>query len=199
MQCSDVRKKLHTWMDNELPPQENDGIRNHLERCPACRAEVAAIRRVATSLEALLPLSAPASLSQNILCEYRTNLYRQGMAARLLEKTPLPDLMVRQAGLSYPFEGHQAEIRDSIGALITGLALALFGVYFLLAVPFKSFTQPLIIMFSIPFGMIGAIHGHIIMGYSLSLNSQFGVVVNHASDNLLTTCRQETSDAQKTE
>ena len=53
MQCSNIRKKLHAWMDNELPPQENDGIKTHLERCPACRAEAAAIRRVAASLEAL--------------------------------------------------------------------------------------------------------------------------------------------------
>ena len=54
--------------------------------------------------------------------------------------------------------------------------MALFAIYALLAIPFKSYAQPLIIMFSIPFGMIGAVVGHLIMGYSLSVNSLFGVV-----------------------
>lgn len=74
------------------------------------------------------------------------------------------------------FEGHQADIRESLEALVTGSLLALFGIYALLAVPFRSYAQPLIIMVSIPFGIIGAILGHIIMGYALSLNSLFGVV-----------------------
>ena len=88
----------------------------------------------------------------------------------------LPDLIGRHPGLTYSFEGHQAEIRESLASLFTGLALALFGIYALLAVPFRSYAQPLIIMFSIPFGMIGAVIGHLIMGYSLSVESLFGVV-----------------------
>ena len=95
---------------------------------------------------------------------------------RELKSTILPDLMSRYPGLSYSFEGHQADIRESLASLFSGLLLALFGIYALLAVPFRSYVQPLIIMFSIPFGMIGAIIGHIVMGYSLSVNSIFGVV-----------------------
>ncbi len=95
---------------------------------------------------------------------------------REVEHTVLPDLIARHPGLTYSFEGHQAEIGESVGALARGMLLALFGIYFLLAVPFKSYTQPLIVMFSIPFGMIGAILGHILMDYSLSINSLFGVV-----------------------
>jgi multidrug efflux pump subunit AcrB len=93
-----------------------------------------------------------------------------------LKKNLLPELIRRHPGLSFSFEGHQAEIRKSIGSLITGLSLALFGIFALLAIPFKSYAQPLIIMASIPFGMIGAILGHVIMGYSLSVISLFGVV-----------------------
>ena len=104
----------------------------------------------------------PAAQAENITRDLKANV--------------LPDLIRRYPGLSHSFEGHQAEIRDSIGALFTGLALALFGVYALLAVPFRSYVQPLIIMFSIPFGMIGAILGHLVMGYALSVNSLFGVV-----------------------
>jgi multidrug efflux pump subunit AcrB len=57
-----------------------------------------------------------------------------------------------------------------------GLGFALFGIYALLAIPFKSYVQPLIIMCAIPFGMIGAILGHLLMGYALSVDSLFGVV-----------------------
>jgi multidrug efflux pump subunit AcrB len=93
-----------------------------------------------------------------------------------LKATVLPDLVKRYPGLGYSFEGHQADMRESLGALVTGSLLALFGIYALLAVPFRSYVQPLIIMVSIPFGIIGAILGHLLMGYSLSVNSIFGVV-----------------------
>jgi len=93
-----------------------------------------------------------------------------------LKSTILPDLMKKYPGLGFSFEGHQADMRKSLSSLVTGSLLALFAIYALLAIPFKSYSQPLIIMVSIPFGIIGAILGHIIMGYSLSLNSIFGVV-----------------------
>ena len=60
--------------------------------------------------------------------------------------------------------------------MFKGIGLALFCVFALLAIPFKSYFQPLIIMMCIPFGIIGAVAGHIIMGYSMSLLSLFGIV-----------------------
>jgi multidrug efflux pump subunit AcrB len=57
-----------------------------------------------------------------------------------------------------------------------GFLIALFGIYALLAIPFRSFTQPFVVMFAIPFGMIGAVCGHLIMGHNLSLLSMFGIV-----------------------
>lgn len=93
-----------------------------------------------------------------------------------LAASVLPDLAGTYPGLTYSFEGHQAEMQKSLNSLVTGSLLALFGIYTLLAIPFKSYTQPLIIMVSIPFGIIGAVLGHIIMGYSLSVNSIFGIV-----------------------
>ncbi|MBU0971683.1 MAG: efflux RND transporter permease subunit [Proteobacteria bacterium] len=93
-----------------------------------------------------------------------------------MKRDILPDLLTRYPGLSYSFKGRQADIRDSIAALIKGLGLALFCIFALLAIPFKSYFQPIIIMFCIPFGMIGAIAGHIIMGYSLSVMSLLGLV-----------------------
>ena len=60
--------------------------------------------------------------------------------------------------------------------MIHGFAVALFCIYALLAIPFKSFSQPIIVMAAIPFGIVGAIAGHLIMGLNLSLLSLFGMV-----------------------
>ena len=57
-----------------------------------------------------------------------------------------------------------------------GLLFAALAIYAMLAIPFKSYAQPLIIMIAIPFGVVGAIIGHLIMGYSLSVLSLFGIV-----------------------
>ncbi len=93
-----------------------------------------------------------------------------------MKKEILPQLEKKYPGLSYSFKGAQADIRKSIIALAWGLSLALLCVFALLAIPFKSYFQPFIIMFCIPFGAIGAIAGHLIMGYSLSIMSMFGLV-----------------------
>ncbi len=104
----------------------------------------------------------PPSQAENVLTALKTEI--------------LPELVQNRSGLSFSFEGHQAEIRDSMSTLFMGLGLALIGIYALLAIPFKSYIQPLIIMFCIPFGIIGAVAGHILMGYSLSIISLFGIV-----------------------
>jgi multidrug efflux pump subunit AcrB len=88
----------------------------------------------------------------------------------------LPALVEKYPGLTWSFEGRQADMRESMASLKTGFILAMFVVFGLLAIPFRSYIQPLIIMTSIPFGVIGAIYGHLIMGQSLSVISMFGVV-----------------------
>jgi multidrug efflux pump subunit AcrB len=88
----------------------------------------------------------------------------------------LPQLAERHPGLNYGFEGHQASRADSMKSLVNGLLMALVVIYALLAVPFRSYIQPMIIMAGIPFGIVGAVIGHMIMGYNLSLVSMFGIV-----------------------
>jgi len=88
----------------------------------------------------------------------------------------LPVLQQKYPGLTYSFEGRQADRRESMHSLMMGLLMALVVIYAMLAVPFNSFIQPIIIMLSIPFGIVGAVLGHLIMGYSLSVMSMFGVV-----------------------
>ena len=97
------------------------------------------------------------------------------VVATLTEEV-LPALAKDFPGLTYGFEGHQADMRESLGSLATGFTMALLVMYALLAVAFKSYLQPLIVMVSIPFGVVGAVAGHLLMGFSLSIMSMMGIV-----------------------
>ncbi len=88
----------------------------------------------------------------------------------------LPRLVKKYPGLTYSLSGKHARIKESMSSLKTGFIMAMIAIFALLAIPFKSYTQPLIVMVGIPFGVIGAIMGHIILGYSLSVMSMFGIV-----------------------
>ena len=76
----------------------------------------------------------------------------------------------------YTMEGEQKEQSESMGSVITGLGFVFFAIYSLLAIPFKSYLQPLIVMSIIPFGTIGAIIGHWIMGMPLTFFSVLGML-----------------------
>ena len=93
-----------------------------------------------------------------------------------LKTALLPPILEKYDGLSYSFEGREADRRESVSGLIKGLLVALVLIYVLLAIPFNSYAQPIIIMISIPFGIVGAVIGHLLLDYSLSLISLFGVV-----------------------
>ncbi len=93
-----------------------------------------------------------------------------------LESEALPQLTELFSGLSYRWEGRQQDMMESTSSLFSGLLLALFAIYALLAIPFRSYYQPIIVMIAIPFGIVGAVLGHIFMGYALSLMSMMGIV-----------------------
>jgi len=88
----------------------------------------------------------------------------------------MPEIISRFPGLTYSFEGERRDQRDSFRALGIGFAAAVFVIFALLAVPFKSYLQGLIVLSAVPFGFVGAILGHIIMGYNLSFVSIMGIV-----------------------
>ena len=107
------------------------------------------------------------------------NIVPQRETARIIEAVNselIPQLKEKYPGLSHGYEGHQAEQRDMMTSLKIGFAFALFIIYAMLAIPFKSYTQPLIVMLSIPFGVVGAIIGHLLHHYSLSMMSMMGIV-----------------------
>jgi multidrug efflux pump subunit AcrB len=99
-----------------------------------------------------------------------------GRVMAALNDSVLPQLTRDYPGLSYGYQGRQASMKESSMGLLGGFGLALIGIYFLLAIPFRSYIQPMIVMIAIPFGLVGAILGHLFMGYNLSLMSMMGIV-----------------------
>jgi multidrug efflux pump subunit AcrB len=93
-----------------------------------------------------------------------------------LQARILPEVLADHPGVFYTFEGAQAEQVEAVGGLQWGFALALLMIFALLAVPLRSYVQPLIIMAAIPFGLVGAIWGHIVMGLDVTMMSMFGLV-----------------------
>jgi multidrug efflux pump subunit AcrB len=88
----------------------------------------------------------------------------------------MPALVDDHPGLKFSLEGEQREQADALGSLRTGAMMSLLGIFALLAIPFRSYVQPLIIMSAIPFGLVGAILGHVVMQVELSLMSIMGIV-----------------------
>ena len=90
--------------------------------------------------------------------------------------TVIPDLVERYPGLSAGLVGEQREQGEVFASLGPNFILALFVIFSLLAVPLGSYLQPVVIMSAIPFGFVGAVLGHLIMGYELSFVSAMGII-----------------------
>ena len=88
----------------------------------------------------------------------------------------LPELMAEHRGLRYSFEGQQREQKESLEALIRGFMYAVIAIFALMAIPLRSYVQPLIIISAVPFGIVGAVMGHIVIGMALSILSLVGIV-----------------------
>ena len=112
----------------------------------------------------------------NVMAAVDETVTSTGTVNGYLASTVLPEVLAEFPGVRYEFEGVEAEQRDAIGGLQIGFTLAMFGIFALLAIPLKSYVQPLIIMSAIPFGFVGAVWGHLIMGENVSLMSTMGIV-----------------------
>ena len=88
----------------------------------------------------------------------------------------IPGLLSRHPGVSYGLEGASLEQIEFIQNLTIAAMAALFLIYTLIAIPLRSYVQPLIIMSIIPFGLVGAVIGHYIMGVAISMFSLFGLI-----------------------
>ena len=112
------------------------------------------------------------------------NVITGGEANAILINSVLPELTAANPDLTYIFGGEQQQQFDSLDALYRGFAIAMLTMFALLAIPLRSYTKPFIIMAVIPFGLIGVILGHLILGITFTTTAILGflglsgVVVN---------------------
>jgi multidrug efflux pump subunit AcrB len=99
-----------------------------------------------------------------------------GAINKKLANQELPKLMREFQGLQCRFAGEQRERSESLGSLVPNFGIAMMAIFALLAVQFRSYSQPVIVMSAIPFGIVGATIGHLLMGFNLSILSLFGIV-----------------------
>ncbi|MEM0968227.1 MAG: efflux RND transporter permease subunit, partial [Verrucomicrobiota bacterium] len=88
----------------------------------------------------------------------------------------LTEITKQYPDLKYSFQGEQKDQNQSVQEMGQKAILALLFMYVLMAIPLRSYTQPLIIMSVVPFGLVGAVLGHVIMGFNLSIMSMCGIV-----------------------
>lgn len=88
----------------------------------------------------------------------------------------LPRLAAGFEGMTFEIAGQRQLVVESLESLAGGFWLAMLFMYAILATVLRSYTQPLIIMSAIPFGLVGAVVGHVVMGYDLTMMSLFGLV-----------------------
>lgn len=93
-----------------------------------------------------------------------------------LRSSFLPGLLQKYPEVSVLWEGQQEQTADSVQSMIRGLMVAILAMFVLLTLEFRSYVQPLIILAVIPFGVVGAIWGHGIMGMTITIFTMFGLV-----------------------
>jgi len=89
---------------------------------------------------------------------------------------PITELERRLPGVRIGFAGDRRELAKSLGSLNRDFLIAVLMIFVMLAGLFKSYTQPLVVLTAVPFGIIGAVTGHLIMGYPLTILSMIGLV-----------------------
>jgi len=115
--------------------------------------------------------------AREVLSDLRTGRSNGSIFGRRERQPAFLDTMVaKYRGLSWAFMGPQEDSRESVATLGRGFVIALLGIFVIIATIFRSYIQPFIIMVSIPFGIIGAFFGHILMGLDLTMLSLFGMV-----------------------
>ena len=117
---------------------------------------------------------ADGQLAIEVSAEVNPSVNNTGRILASLSKTTLPDL-ADQYGFSWSFEGRAAEKGETMRDMKRGLVIGLALIYIILAWVFASYGWPLVVMAAIPFGLIGALVGHWLMGLDLTILSIFGL------------------------
>ncbi len=111
-----------------------------------------------------------------VTAEVNTAVANTDEIVAAMEEEFFVDLQKHYPGMVVNFQGEKRKTQDSLGSLWIGFLVAMLGVYSIIATIFRSYVQPMVIMVTVPFGIIGAILGHLAMGFNLSMMSMFGMV-----------------------
>ena len=163
-----------------LPAEERDSI-NDIERYP-----------IRTPGGAEVPLSQVASLEPGIsppairrrdgqrvvtvTADVDLAVITGADANGILVDEVLPELTAANPELTYSFGGEQEQQLASLGSLYRGFAVAMLMIFVLLAIPLRSYTKPFIVMAVIPFGLVGVILGHLILGIDFTTTAILGTL-----------------------
>ncbi len=104
---------------------------------------------------------------------------KKGNASRIvrgMQNDFIPGMLEEFPEVRVRWEGQREESRESMASLYVGFLLAVFAMYCLLTLQFRSYFQPFIILTIIPFGFVGAVWGHALLGLPLTMLSMFGMV-----------------------
>lgn len=104
------------------------------------------------------------------------NIAEPSKVVQEIQQDYLPQLQAKYPKIQTALDGGSLDEQNAMGGLMQGFFFALFTIYALMAIPLKSYSQPLIIMSVIPFGIIGALFGHLIQGLAMSVLSLCGIV-----------------------
>ena len=112
----------------------------------------------------------------NVTADVDPDRANANQVLRALQQDFLPGLMASHPGLGFSLEGEQRDQREAFANLLRSYGFVLVLIYALIAIPLRSYAQPLVILCVIPFGLVGAVAGHLLMGLEFSMMSTFGVV-----------------------
>ncbi|MEM8943089.1 MAG: efflux RND transporter permease subunit, partial [Pseudomonadota bacterium] len=112
----------------------------------------------------------------NVQADINKSVTSSAAVMEVVEARMLPDILTRHPLVRYSVSGEVEEQRDTSQGLTISLLLVLVLIYAALAIPLKSYLEPLLIMAVIPFGVTGAFLGHLILGMDVSILSAIGII-----------------------
>ena len=112
----------------------------------------------------------------NVTADINAEMASSRKVISSLKKSELPRLLEKYQGLDYSLEGEEKSGNEALDSLFTNFYYVLFVMFALIAIPFRSYIQPIVVLSAIPFGFVGAVLGHMAMGYNISLISLMGIL-----------------------
>ena len=112
----------------------------------------------------------------NVTANVISSVTNGNKVLKAMEKKELPNLISQFPGLRYTFEGEQRDQREATGSLSVGLIASLFAIFAIMASFLRSYSQSIIVLLAIPWGLAGAVLGHILLGFDLSIYSVLGMI-----------------------